>query len=189
MRSKIKNRILSVSQEMTTILVIILTIISCKDSSPKEIDFCRMLELDQSYTDSDSINKEKFNLNKKKRHKLIKDNFNQLIQYSKQSGFPEMGSLQTTGLDSCRNWAVMITLFHIGQIQPKLFFENGTKQLFEKEISEGRLKSGSLFPPLREGFRSHDFCIDNKESILAALESWQLNLDDLPDIKFVNCKK
>lgn len=162
---------------------------SCNNADDVKPNYCKMLELDQSHVNSDRSNEKLFNSDKQARHEIFRDNFNQIIQYSKINGFPEMGSLKASGLDSCRNWAVMITLFHVGQSQPKLFFDAETKEILKKEIIEGRLKSGSLFPPLREGFRSHEFCIEKKDEIIETLISWQIKIDDLPEMKFVKCSE
>jgi hypothetical protein len=82
-----------------------------------ELDYCRMLELDQSHVNSDTTNMVKFEADRTKRIELIKDNFKELIEYSKNNRFPEMGKLDASGVDSCRNWAVFITCFHIGQLE------------------------------------------------------------------------
>jgi hypothetical protein len=172
---------------LSLVFVLIFILHSCATKSDIIIDYCEMLALDQSYISSDRSDEEKFQSDRKARKAIFKENFNKIIEYSKINGFPEMGSLQTSGLDSCRNWAVMITLFHVGQSQPHLFFEKETKQLLEKEIEEGRLKSGSLFPPLREGFRNHEFCIQERQDIYSALKAWQIEIDDLPQIQFIDC--
>jgi len=161
---------------------------NCTNETNLKLDYCEMLELDQSFVENDGSEKQ-IKSNHAKRKKGFKENFERIIQYSKYNGFPEMGSLQTSGVDSCRNWVVMITLFHVGQTQPKLFFENETKQLLEKEIMEGRLESGSLFPPLREGFKNHEFCLTRQDQIHNALIAWNLKIEDLPKIKFVDCLK
>ena len=143
------------------LLNLILIFLSCKNSdtdSKIELDYCKMLELDQSYVNSDTTDRVKQNSDRLKRHNLIKNNFKDLIQYSSQNGFPEMGSLKATGIDSCRNWAVFITIFHIGQIEPKLLFEDETINVFKNEIENGNLKSSSIFSSIRDGFRDHEFC-------------------------------
>ena len=101
----------------------IVVILGCKKASLNQIDFCKMLELDQSYVPNEETTMEEAMLNSQKREKIFKDNFKQLIEYSKQNGFPQIGSLKTTDLDSCKNWAIALTFFHVGQSQPKLFFE------------------------------------------------------------------
>lgn len=145
---------------------------ACKNQT--EIDFCTMLHLDQT-------------LRNEERLEVFKENLYKITEYSKTNGFPEMGSLKATGLDSCRNWAVMITLFHVGQSQPKLFFEEEISDVFTSEINNGRLRSKSLFPPLREGFKNHSFCRRNKAKIYALLESWDQDMSQLPTIQFVDC--
>ncbi|HRX29230.1 MAG TPA: hypothetical protein P5235_07570 [Saprospiraceae bacterium] len=158
--------------------------ISCSD---KELDYCKMLELDQSFVNSDTTDLEKFNENRSKRKQLIKKNFNDIIEYSDQFGFPEMGNLNVSGIDSCRNWAVFITCFHIGQIEPQLFFEHETVEVLSREIQRGNLESSSLFTSLREGFRNHKFCESQKDFILQTLEKWNIRIEELPTIKFEHC--
>lgn len=148
-----------------------------------------MLELDQSYLPNEEITIDEATSNSQKREEIFKANFRQLIEYSQQNGFPDIGSLQTTGLDSCKNQAIVATLFHIGQSQPKLFFEKETIKLLEREIENGRLSKGSLSAPLREGFRRFEFCIEHKDKMYAALKSWQMDIGQVPSIKFVACDK
>ena len=179
---------IKLSKNVLLASIIAFVLMSCKNEASTELDYCKMLKLDQSYV-SNGGTVEELESDNLKRKDIFKDNLDQIIQYSKTNGFPEMGSLQTSGLDSCRNWAVMITLFHVGQTQPILFFEKETQQLLEKEIKEGRLKSGSLFPPLREGFEGHEFCLDRKEEMYNALIAWQLKVEELPEIKFVDCSQ
>ena len=162
-----------------------LLFIGCKDEI--EIDFCKMFELDQSFVNTDTTNMDKYKSDRLKRKNLIKTNFKELIHYSSQNGFPEMGELSATGLDSCRNWAVFITLFHIGQIEPQLFFEDETVELFKSEIEKGNLHSASIFTSLREGFRGYEFCSSQEEHIYNALKSWKMEIEKLPKIKFKEC--
>lgn len=163
--------------------ILILILIGCNN----ELDYCQMLADDQSYVSKSTDSKEQRSANREKRHQLIKANFKQLIAHAESEGFPKIGSLNTSGLDSCRNWAVTMTLFHIGQIDPQLFFEDHTIDILSKEIKSGNLSNKSLVPPLREGFDNHRFCLNNKNSIREAVESWDLKLDDLPEMQFVEC--
>lgn len=98
-----------------------------------------------------------------------------------------MGKLDVSGIDSCRNWAVFITCFHIGQIEPQLFFEKETIDVLTKEIKNGNLKSSSLLTSFREGFRSHEFCASQKELIENTLKSWDINMEELPEIRYKKC--
>ncbi len=98
-----------------------------------------------------------------------------------------MGELSATGLDSCRNWAVFITCFHIGQIAPHLYFEEGTVEVLTREMGRGHLKSGKLFTSLREGFGNHEFCEDKRTFMLETLERWDFDVEGLPEIRFVEC--
>lgn len=91
------------NEKLTFIVLSILVIIGCKEASSNEIDFCKMLELDQSYLPNEEITIDEATSNSQKREEIFKANFRQLIEYSQQNGFPDIGSLQTTGLDSCKN--------------------------------------------------------------------------------------
>ena len=75
--------------------------VSCKETKQNEIDFWKVLELYQSYGRNQGINRVEAKSNSKKRKEIFMGNFNQLTKYSKQNGFPEIGSMQTSGLDSC----------------------------------------------------------------------------------------
>ncbi len=164
--------------------VVIILIIGCQS---KELDYCKMLELDQSYVNTDTTDMVKMEIDRRKRKELIKNNFHELIDYAKNNGFPEMGKLDVSGIDSCRNWAVFITCFHIGQIEPQLFFEDETIEVLTKEIEKGNLKSSSLFTSFREGFRSHEFCETQKDVIRRTLQNWQIEIEKLPEIRYKKC--
>jgi hypothetical protein len=146
-----------------------------------------MLKRDQSYIHSNNSDSIQVELNWVRRKEIIKENFKQLIAYSEQNRFPEMGSLNNHGVDSCKNWAVFLTCFHIGQIEPQLFFEEETINILTREINKGNLQGSSLFSSLREGFKNHSFCKSEKEKILQTLKSWNINKDDLPPIRFIEC--
>ncbi len=99
---------------LTVLLVIVILIYSCSRDKVAELDYCNMLELDQSHipqdwSDQDAVVKEN-NI----RRDIFKNNFEKLMNYAKAKGFPEMGSLQSSGIDSCRNWTLVLTLFHVG---------------------------------------------------------------------------
>lgn len=164
--------------------VVIFLIIGCQS---KELDYCKMLELDQSNVTVDTSDEVKMEADRTKRKELIKNNFKQLIDYAKHNRFPEMGELDVSGIDSCRNWAVFITCFHIGQIEPQLFFEDETIEVLTKEINKGNLKGSSLFTSFREGFRSHEFCDTQKEVIQNTLKKWGIKIDELPKIRYRSC--
>ena len=117
--------------------VFVIALLSCKNK--KDIDFCHMLSLDQSHVNYDTSDMEQLEADRKIRKDLIKNNFKEIIDYSRNNQFPEMGELSATGLDSCRNWAVFITCFHIGQIAPHLYFEEGTVEVLTREMERGQL--------------------------------------------------
>ena len=84
---------------------------------------------------------------------------------------------------------IIITCFHIGQIAPHLFFEEGTVEILSREMERGHLKSGSLFTSLHEGFGGHEFCEDKREFMLETLERWDIDVGELPDLRFVDCEE
>ncbi len=159
-------------------------IIGCQS---KELDYCKMLELDQSHVNMDTTDRAQIEVDRRKRKELIKHNFKKLIEYSKHNRFPEMGKLDVTGIDSCRNWAVFITCYHIGQIEPQLFFEHETIEILTKEIENGNLESNSLFTSFREGFTNHEFCKSEKDLIESTLKTWKIEIEELPKIKYKKC--
>ena len=170
-----------------TVLLFGLLLFILHSCQVNELDYCKMLELDQSYVNLDTSDRVKFEADRMKREELINKNFKDLIEYSKLNQFPEMGRLDVTGIDSCRNWAVFITCFHIGQIEPKLFFEDETIEVLTREIERGNLKGSALFTSFIEGFRNHQFCTNQKDMIYKTLKSWEINVEELPKIRFIDC--
>ncbi|MCB9311011.1 MAG: hypothetical protein H6567_13215 [Lewinellaceae bacterium] len=164
--------------------IVIFLLMGCQS---KELDYCKMLELDQSHVCMDTTDMIKFQAERTIRHELIKNNFKELIEYADKNRFPEMGKLDVSGIDSCRNWAVFITCFHIGQIEPQLFFEEKTIEVLTREIEKGNLESSSLFTSFREGFRNHEFCKSQEEIIQSTLEKWEININELPEVRYKKC--
>ena len=171
-----------------SILLPLILLCSCKEKGTKQIDFCNMLKLDQSYVNTD-VNDKEFKSDGIKRNDIFKSNFEELVKYFRSQGFPEIGPLKNvTGIDSCRNWAVKMTLFHVGQSQPHLLFQPHVIEVLTKEIKEGRLKSGKLSGAIWEGFGGFKFCISQKEIMHNALKNWGYEVSELPEIRFIDCE-
>lgn len=123
-------------------IVITALIASC---NRKVIDppYCEMYKTDQSHVNTDKSNIVQFNTDRNKRISLIEKNFDILIEYSKRFGFPKIEpNLVVT--DSCKYWAVTMTMIHTAQINPELFFSKKMVAFFNKELERGNLQRSLL---------------------------------------------
>lgn len=158
---------------------ILLFLFSCSEEKPIALDYCEILKTDQSHLGRDSMDREK-------RKKIIHENFDQLIAFSKQNGFPKV-SFYDFPFDSCKYWAVSATLIHIVQTKPDLFFEKKTVDFFKTEMDKGNLTPGLLFTAGKVSSIS-PFCEKLKPEVEYASELWNLEKNPFKDFKFKKCE-
>ena len=82
---------------LSLLLLLAIALLSCKNK--KDIDFCQMLTLDQSHVNYDTSDMKKLEADRRIRMDLIKNNFKEIIDYSRNNQFPEMGELSATGME------------------------------------------------------------------------------------------
>jgi hypothetical protein len=167
--------------------IIIIGIVSCKRIQPVEIDYCEMLTRDQSHVNHVETEKSVMEENNKIRHQIFLENYEQLIQLTKDEGFPNI-SFDSLPQDSCKYWAITATLIHIAQSKPKIFFSEETISLFKEEMDKGNLESEDLTPAFRISFVTNEFCEDLQEIINKAIQTWGMesHLNGLPKFKKCN---
>ena len=159
--------------------------ISCNEKQI-EIDYCKMLERDQSFVNNDKSNIEEFNSDKAKRAVLINQNFELLIKKTKQSGFPNIQNNQTLK-DSCLERAVTITMIHKSQIDPDQFYGKSMVKLFKNELEKGNLDNEILKKSCLITAMTTDLCENLRPRMKSALALWKLDKELLGKAKFISC--
>ena len=145
-----------------------LIIHSCCTQETRVIDYCQMIERDQSYTNPDEIRADDDWM---KREAIFLENFDILITETRKSGFPHIET-KASGVDSCRYWAVIMTLVHMAQAHPELLFTQEIMELFKSEVEKGNLTAVALTPLFKISFVTNEFCEELKEKINQALQEW-----------------
>jgi hypothetical protein len=170
------------------IIIGIFTLIalSCEHNKPIEIDYCEMLARDQYYVNRDETDQAIREENSKKRRQIFEENYEQIIKLTKQEGFPKI-NFENLPQDSCKYWAVTITLIHIAQSRPEIFFSQETVALFKEEMEKGNLDSKNLAPAFRVSFMTNEFCEELQKPIQDAIESWKMESHLNRKPKFRKC--
>ncbi|HMR86644.1 MAG TPA: hypothetical protein PKD51_00745 [Saprospiraceae bacterium] len=143
---------------------------SCKLNKKVDLDYCNMLEKDQSHMNEGVTDPDKRKENTSLRNKGFEENFQQILELTKQQGFPNV-SFEDLPKDSCKYWAVTATLIHMAQTKPEVFFSEEITTLFKEEINKGNLDSDDLTPAYRISFTSNKFCQNLEASINHAIQT------------------
>lgn len=154
-----------------TLGILMISMIACKPNKSLELDYCEMLTRDQSYVNHDETDKAVVEENKRKRSQIFVENYEQLIALTKREGFPSI-SFENLPQDSCKYWAITITLIHIAQTKPETFFSEEAIALFEEEIEKGNIDSEDLAPAFRVSLMTNEFCDDLQGNIEKAIQIW-----------------
>lgn len=166
--------------------ILILAMPNCKPNKPIDIDYCDMLTKDQSYVNLEEKDEQIRMENNKKREELFVKNYEQIIQLTKQEGFPNIDR-NNMPQDSCKYWGVTATLIHMAQAKPEIFFSEDNITLFESEIKKGNLEPKNLTPAFRISFITNEFCEDLREPINKAVDVWKMKTFLNSEPKFKKC--
>ena len=150
------------------------------------LDYCKILTDDQLDVNWDKSDMAKFEADKIKRSNRITNNFELLIRETKENGFPVV-SLNFADDENCKSRAVTMTMIHIAQINPKLFFSGYYSKLFKLEIDKGNLDKELLKRSCIIAFKTEEICENLKSNIEDAINLWKLELSIMRDTKFVKC--
>jgi hypothetical protein len=142
---------------------------------PTELSYCEMHETDQSFVNNDKTDMERYEADREKRLQLIKANFESLVTYSMREGFPLVHP-EDAVLDSCKYWAVTMTMIHTAQAQPDLFFSPEMSSFFKKEMNKGNIRRELLEQCLIIAFRTNSLSEANTAHVSTAAESWGIQL-------------
>lgn len=172
--------------KILTLGIFVLLLNSC-DSKPIELDYCKMIAEDQSFVNNDKSNLEQYNLDKSKRKEIIKNNFALIMEKTKQDGFP-LVSLNTYSVDSCKYWTITMTMIHIAQSDPELFFSEKYSKIFESELKKGNMERNLLEKASVITAKTIELCEEWKPKIKYATDLWGINYSIFDAAKFIKCK-
>ncbi len=169
------------------LVVISLFLIGCSTNEPLVLDYCAMLERDQTTPDKNETDTLLRRQILDQRRQSFVENFELLLAETKQNGFPFLDQ-ETQQSDSCKYWAVTATLIHMGQAHPHKIFTREVIDLFANEMNEGRVTSGTLFPAFSVSFVTKEFCDTLENKINLALDNWKIDRDKLRTPRFKKCE-
>lgn len=159
---------------------------SCENKVKKiELDYCEMYKKDQSFVAENSNPNLTEEENRIEREKLVIQNFNKLIQFTKEKGFPQTFFKDP---EACKFWSISLTLIHTAQMQPELFFHDSTIHLFSKELKSGRLKPELLIPVFKISSRTNVFCKTLEPQIEQSILIWDIPTQFSNSIQYKTCK-
>lgn len=164
---------------------LLMSLLACQ-AKPVHLDYCQMIQDDQSYVNQDKSDMEKFESDKAKRAVLFAKNFDMLMAKTVADGFPRIHENGVTD-DSCMKRAVQATMIHTAQSDPELFFGSYVATLFNKEIGKGNLDREVLRRSSIITARTIDLCKSLKPQIEIALRLWSLDPSIFQSARFVDC--
>lgn len=139
-----------------------------------DLPYCEMHEHDQSYVNTDKSDLQKYENDRSNRLKLIENNFELLINYSKRNGFPFVEP-NLSVLDSCKYWAVTMTMLHTAQTRPEHFFSKKMSIFFKKEIDKGFLPKDLLEKCLILTTKTTTLSKDEQLDLASAAKLWSID--------------
>jgi hypothetical protein len=168
-----------------SIALILCGFLSC-NNEPISLNYCKMIEEDQSFVNTDKTDMNQFNLDKIERHKLFKKNFELLMMKTKQDGFPKV-SLNNFKQDSCKYFAITMTMIHTAQSNPNVFFSEKYANLFKREMDKGNIEKKLLTQSATITAKTIDLCKDIKPDIKFAVELWGIDFSIFNEANFIDC--
>lgn len=160
-------------------------IISCSPIQQEPLDYCDIFEKDRSHVNVDKQSKSYLE-DSIKRAKNIIENWKKLEHEVKTSGFPDIHPY-SSGIDSCRYWAVTMTFIHIVQNSSNEFIKKKNMNLMKKEIDAGRMSHDFIFKCFKIGLMTNSFCLSQKEKLNHALKYLNIKRLDLDVNLFKKC--
>lgn len=144
----------------------------CHRGSPSELPYCSMNSRDQSFVNNNKKDIEKYNKDREKRLRLIEENYEMLMGYARRNGFPYI-DFSTQESDSCKFWAVTMTMLHAAQGIPSFYSEKSIR-FFKKEMDKGNITKQLLEQCLIVADRT---TTDFEAEIKRASEAWGVSVD------------
>jgi hypothetical protein len=176
----------SIGIKISTLGFFLIGLVACKEN-PIQLDYCKMISEDQSFVNTDKSDMKSFQADKAERHKIFKKNFDLIMQKTKQEGFPYV-SLDNYPKDSCKYWAVSMTMIHTAQSNPGVFFSKQYADLFKREMDKGNIEKKLLEQSSMITAKTIDLCDELKPTIEYATKKWGIDSDIFKEANFIQCK-
>lgn len=162
-------------KKLILVLLIGFTLMNCGFKKPIKLDYCKMLEEDQSYVNTDKSNMEKHRADANLRDAIFYKNFKSIIELTIEEEFPDVD----TKKDSCLNMAVFLTMVHTAQSNPTLFFSDEIIALFKEEMKNGSLDKEMLINWIVMGYLSNETDEKIKLNIDAAIKKLDIDREKI----------
>lgn len=166
--------------------ILTILIMSCKNE-PIKLDYCKMIAEDQTFVNTDKSDMEQFDSDKLKRREIFKKNFNLIMEKTRQDGFPFV-SIENYQNDSCKYWAVSMTMIHTAQSNPELFFSKKYANIFKSELDKGNIERRLLEQSSIITSKTIELCEELQSEIKYATNLWGIDYSIFNDAKFIKCK-
>jgi hypothetical protein len=165
------------------ILFILVTVINCNVN--RNVDFCKILETDQSNLYSPEVSDEENKLAHSRRKQIFLQNFDILLLGFEKDKIPKIDEKNYLN-DTCQHSAILATFIHISQTRPDLFYTEANIKLFKDQIESKRLDSEILYTAIKIG--SHNKTCDKLSvQIEKAIRIWGLDERLYKGFKFIKC--
>ncbi len=172
--------------KLSITIVVLLEMVAC-DNKTLPLDYCRMIAADQSFVNTNKGNRQAFESDREKRALLIKNNFDLLMEKTRRDGFPSV-SASSQRIDSCKYWAVTMTMIHAAQSAPEVFFSKKYASIFNEELQKGNMERSLLQKASMITAKTIELCDDIKPTIEAATQLWEVDFSIFNEATFVNCE-
>lgn len=166
-----------------SIAILCLSLFKCGTNNNK-VDFCGMLNNDQSNLKSDEHTDEENVLKLENRKRIFIENYETFKDLSLRNSLPVIP--QTPSADSCLYWSTIMTFIHVSQTRPDIFYSKSNVDIFSKQLQKGTLDKEHLKPAVKMGFMS-SICDTLRPSIQYALKEWKIDNSFINENKFSPC--
>jgi hypothetical protein len=171
---------------MVIVAIYLSGLIACNEA-PINLDYCKMISEDQLHVNNDKSDTLKYKADRAERYKTFKKNFELIMQKTKQEGFPYV-SINNFAEDSCKYWAVSMTMIHTAQSNPELFFSKEYADLFKREMEQGNLERELLERSSIITARTMELCNELKPKLEYAIKTWEIRSNTFDEANFINCR-
>jgi len=167
---------------------IFILIISCKGDD-LILDYCEMLDEDQSHVNHDRSDMVKYISDQNLRLSVFKKNFEMIMQKVDESGFPNSSNITTQdeSTNGCIDDAVKMIMIHTAQSNPELFFSSKNAKIFKREMDKGNLSRKTIILATNLAVNTIDMCDYLKPRMDYAMKLWGLTGAIYTDNNFIKC--
>lgn len=157
--------------------------ISCKLN--QKINYCEILNTDQSNLPSPTLSLEENEKLKQKRKQIFLNNYQKIRADAKKNGLPTMDK-ELEQSDTCKYYGILATFIHISQTRPDIFYGSDNVDFIYSEILANHLTANFLYTPVKLG-TFNTVCDSIMPKIEFAIRKWGVNEALLKEFKYKTC--